>query len=316
MFAITAFQSAELPLPPAFVIAVAALFGAIIGSFLNVVIHRVPRGEFFASSRSRCPSCESEIKFYDNIPVISWLLLGGKCRNCAARISPRYPLVEALTAALFALVTLAHLNGYGLAANNFGLTQSGFSFIALAFDCAFVAAMIALIFIDYEFMILPDVINFPGFAFALIARLLLPNLYGVGIVINKLFGDLLIDGVPNQSSLIIASLINSLLGVIIGAGSLWLVGWAWKRARGVEAMGLGDVKMMLFVGAYLGWALTLLTMFLGFLSGAIIGVIAMYSSGERDMTKQIPFGIFLGAGAIASLLFGTEIISWYVGMFR
>ncbi|HEX6184484.1 MAG TPA: prepilin peptidase [Pyrinomonadaceae bacterium] len=274
-------------LPNYFIIAAVAALGAIIGSFLNVIIHRVPREESIAFPASHCPSCGTAIRPYDNIPVVSWAVLRGRCRSCRAPISARYPAVELLTAVLFALVYLLHS----------GLTLS------LPFDLAFVAALVALIFIDAEHMILPNVITYPGFALALVARAVVPNLYGVAS-----FGD-------GQFPAWLLSLGGALLGALVGGGFLWGVGWLWERLRGVEAMGLGDVKMMLMVGAYLGWPLTLLTIFVGVLGGSVAGVAAMAQRGERDMQMLLPFGIFLGIGSLVSLLFGTQIIDWYVGKF-
>jgi leader peptidase (prepilin peptidase)/N-methyltransferase len=273
---------------PAYIIAIAVgAVGAIIGSFLNVVIHRVPREESIAFPASHCPSCDTAIRPYDNIPVISWAVLRGRCRACRAPISARYPAVELLTGALFALTYLLHS----------GLTLS------LPFDLAFVAAIVALVFIDAEHMLLPNVITYPGAALALIARVVVPNLYGVAA-----FGG-------EQTPAWLLSLGGAVLGALAGGGFLWLVGWLWERARGVEAMGLGDVKMMLMVGAFLGWPLTMLTIFVGVLTGSIAGVAAMLRRGERDMQLLLPFGIFLGLGSLVSLLFGTRIIDWYVGKF-
>ena len=274
-------------LPVWLLTAFVAALGTIIGSFLNVVIHRVPREESIAFPASHCPNCGTAIRPYDNIPVLSWAVLRGRCRSCRSPISARYPAVELLTGALFALTYLLHS----------GLTLS------LPFDLAFVAAIVALVFIDAEHMILPDVINYPGFALALVARAVVPNLYGVAS-----FGD-------GQIPAWLMSLGGAVLGAAVGGGFLWLVGWLWERFRGVEAMGLGDVKMMLMVGAYLGWPLTFLTIFIGVLSGSVAGVAAMARRGERDMQMLLPFGIFLGIGSLVSLLFGTQIIDWYVGKF-
>ena len=274
-------------LPAGLILAAVAALGAIIGSFLNVVIHRVPREESVAFPASHCPSCAAAIRPYDNIPVVSWALLRGRCRSCRAPISARYPAVELLTAALFALTYLLHS----------GLTLS------LPFDLAFVAAIVALVFIDAEHMILPNVITYPGAALALVARVVVPNLYGVA----SLGGG--------QTPAWLLSLGGAVLGALVGGGFLWLVGWLWERARGVEAMGLGDVKMMFMVGAFLGWPLTLLTIFVGVLTGSIAGVGAMVARGERDMQRMLPFGIFLGIGALVSLLFGTQIIDWYAAKF-
>lgn len=276
-------------LPAGFYIAGAAVLGAIIGSFLNVVVHRVPREESIAFPHSHCPSCDTVIRPYDNIPIVSWVILRGRCRACRAPISARYPAVEFLTATLFALTFWLHS----------GLTLS------LPFDLAFVAGVIALVFIDAEHMILPDVITLPGAAVALLARAFVPNLYGVAFLGNAY---------PRLSPWLL-SLIGAVLGAAVGGGFLWLVGWAWERARGVEAMGLGDVKLMLMVGAYLGWPLTMLTIFVGVLTGSLAGVCLMLARRERDMKMLLPFGIFLGLGALVSLLFGTQIVDWYVGKF-
>ncbi len=273
---------------PAYIIAAAVgVVGAVIGSFLNVVIHRVPREESIAFPASHCPSCDTAIRPYDNIPIVSWAVLRGRCRACRAPISARYPAVELLTGTLFALTYLLHS----------GLTLS------LPFDLAFVAAIVALVFIDAEHMLLPNVITYPGAALALVARVLVPNLYGVAAL----------GGAHTPAWLL--SLGGAVLGAVAGGGFLWLVGWLWERARGVEAMGLGDVKMMFMVGAFLGWPLTFLTIFVGVFTGSVAGVAAMARRGERDMQMLLPFGIFLGLGSLVSLLFGTRIIDWYVGNF-
>jgi leader peptidase (prepilin peptidase)/N-methyltransferase len=280
-------QDAQTGLPPYLIAAAVGVVGAVIGSFLNVVIHRVPREESIAFPASHCPSCDAAIRPYDNIPVVSWAVLRGRCRACRAPIPARYPAVELLTGALFALTYLLHS----------GLTLS------LPFDLAFVAAVVALVFIDAEHMLLPNVITYPGFVVALAARALVPNLYGV----SWLGGE--------QAPAWLLSLGGAVLGALAGGGFLWLVGWLWERARGVEAMGLGDVKMMFMVGAFLGWPLTMLTIFVGVFTGSVAGVAAMARRGERDMQMLLPFGIFLGLGSLVSLLFGTRIIDWYVGKF-
>ena len=177
--------------------------------------------------------------------------------------------------------------------------------LSLPFDLVFVAAIIALVFIDAEHMLLPNVITYPGIVFALVARVVVPNLYGVGF---------LGASYPALSPWML-SLIGAALGALVGGGFLWVVGWLWERLRGVEAMGLGDVKMMLMVGAYLGWPQTVLTIFLGVLGGSIIGVALMMRRGERDMQMLLPFGIFLGIGTIISLLFGAPLVEWYAGQF-
>jgi leader peptidase (prepilin peptidase)/N-methyltransferase len=283
-------------IPQPFIYVVAGIFGALIGSFLNVVIHRLPREESIVLPSSRCPSCGAGIAFYDNVPVLSYLMLGGRCRSCKAHISARYPAVEALTAALWVLVVWHD-----------GLTW------ALPFDLVFVTAVTALIFIDAEHMILPNAITYPGIGFALLARVAIPFLMG-----TPYFDDLpmLTNGVLAGLPWWAASLVGALIGALIGGGSLWLMGWAWEKLRGIEAMGLGDVKMMFMVGAYLGWRLTILNIFLGVLSGSLIGIALMLKQGKRNMQMLLPFGVFLGIGAIAALLVGRQIVEWYAGQFR
>jgi len=282
--------------PPAFGYVLAGVFGAIIGSFLNVVIHRVPLEESIVFPNSRCPSCGAVIAFYDNIPVLSWIMLGAKCRGCKGRISFRYPAVELLTGILFVAVAI----------------HDGLS-VALPFDLVFVAALIALIFIDAEHMLLPNVITYPGIVFALLARIAIPLLSG-----TTHFDDVpsLTHGAFAGLPIWVTSLAGAAIGALIGGGSLWLMGWTWEKLRGVEAMGLGDVKMMFMVGAYLGWRLTVLTIFVGVLTGSIIGILLMARQRDRNMQMLLPFGIFLGLGAIFSLLFGVHLVEWYAGQFR
>ena len=283
-----------IPLPIACVLI--GVLGAMIGSFLNVVIHRLPLEQSIVFPSSTCPKCRNAIKPYDNIPILSFLALRGRCRSCGARISPRYPAVEALTAALFAAVTW----------------HDGLSF-ALAFDLAFTAALIALVFIDAEHMILPNAITYPGMIFALVTRLAVPYLAG-----PTHFEDLpqLVSVLPAKLPLGAVSLIGALIGALAGGGSLWLMGFLWEKLRGVEAMGFGDVKMMLMVGAYLGWRLTILTILLAAFTGSLAGIAVMLQRGQRNMQMMLPFGNFLGIGSIASLLIGTRLIEWYASQFR
>jgi len=283
-------------IPPVFGYIVAGVFGAIIGSFLNVVIHRVPLEESIVFPNSRCPSCGAAIAFYDNIPVLSYVALGAKCRGCKAHISFRYPAVELLTAALFIAVAWHD----GLSA-------------ALPFDLVFASALLALIFIDAEHMLLPNVITYPGIAFALVARIAVPLLTG-----TPHFDDVpsLGHGALADMPLPLVSVIGAFIGALIGGGSLWLMGWTWEKLRGIEAMGLGDVKMMFMVGAYLGWRLTILTIFVGVLTGSVIGIALMARQRDRNMQMLLPFGVFLGLGAVAALLFGAPLVEWYAGQFR
>src|SRR2546421_3044703 len=285
-------RALDVPLPIA--CAFLGVVGAIIGSFLNVVIHRLPREQSIVFPNSTCPKCRRPIKAYDNIPIVSYLILRGRCRHCHADISSRYPAVEALTAILFAAVTW----------------HDGLSF-ALAFDLAFAAAMVALIFIDAEHMILPNAITYPGILFALITRIFVPYLAGPAH-----FDDLpqLLNAFPTLPVWLVST-IGAAIGALAGGGSLWLMGFMWEELRGVEAMGFGDGKMMLMVGAFLGWRLTLLTILMGALSGSIAGIAMMYKRG-RNLQMMLPFGIFLGIGAIISLLVGSRSIAWYASQFQ
>ena len=290
----TSFESVT-NLPEFIVYIFVFLLGAAVGSFLNVVIHRVPNEESIIFPNSACPNCKNSIKPYDNIPILSWLILRGKCRNCKNPISPRYPAVELLTALIFVLV----------------LWQIGFNAF-LPVSLIFVAAIVTLIFIDAENMILPDVINFPLLFFALLIRLTYPLFFGATYFSDlKIFPLSQMDGFP----IWLVSLVGAVLGGLVGGGSLWLVGEIWKRLRGVDAMGLGDVKMMFAVGALLGWRLTLLSIFLGAFSGAIIGIFLIARQKDKDLQTQIPFGIFLGIGSIIALLFGEPLVKWYLTMF-
>lgn len=290
----TSFESVT-GLPEAIAYIFVFVFGAAIGSFLNVVIHRVPNEESIVFPNSACPKCGKAIRAFDNIPILSWLILRGKCRGCGEGISARYPAVELLTALLFVIVYVV-----------FGL--SAFLPVALIFT----AVMVSLIFIDAGHMILPNVITYPLLVFALLVRVVFPLLGW-----DSAFSDM--RSAPLNTMVEYprwaVSLVGALLGAVAGGGSLWLVGEAWKRLRGVDAMGLGDVKMMLGVGALLGWRLTLLTIFLSAFFGAVIGMAVIARQKDKDLQTQIPFGIFLGMGAIASLLFGERMIAWYIATF-
>ena len=190
--------------------------------------------------------------------------------------------------------------------------HDGLSF-ALAFDLAFVASLVALIFIDADHMILPNAITYPGILFAVTTRLVVPYFGGPAH-----FDDLpqLISILPPKLPLAVTSLIGAGLGALVGGGSLWLMGFLWEKLRGIEAMGFGDVKMMFMVGAYLGWRLTLLTILLGAFLGSVAGIGLMLQRGQRNLQMMLPFGIFLGIGSISSLLIGARLIAWYGSLFH
>lgn len=281
-----------LGIPEYFGYILVGILGACIGSFLNVVIYRVPNELSIVMPNSACPNCKSAIKPYDNIPIFGWLILGGKCRNCEEPILWRYPAVELLTALVFLLV----------------YWQIGFTpYMPVAL--AFAAAMISLIFIDAEHMILPNVITYPMFVIALIIRVVFPFVIDGNYFSDTTYGPISwLVGWPAWA----VSLAGALFGALIGGGSLWLVGAIWKALRGVDAMGLGDVKLLLGIGALLGWRLTILTIFIGALTGAIAGILVVARSKDKDFQAQIPFGIFLGIGAMVAILFGERLIVWYL----
>lgn len=281
-------------IPEPFVYGLVFVLGACIGSFLNVVIYRVPN-ELSLLPGSACPNCKSAIKPYYNIPIFGWLILGGECSNCKEPIAWRYPAIELLTALVFVLVYW-----------QIGLT----AFLPVAL--VFVSTMIALIFIDAGHMILPNVITYPLLVFALIVRVVYPVAFDGNFFSDTTFSPVtLLHGYPPWA----LSLAGALFGALVGGGSLWLVGAIWKALRGVDAMGLGDVKLLLGIGALLGWRLTILTIFLGAFTGAIAGVALVAKQKDRDLQTQIPFGIFLGFGSIVALLFGDKMIAWYLARF-
>jgi leader peptidase (prepilin peptidase) / N-methyltransferase len=271
------------------------VLGLVVGSFLNVVIHRVPREESIVFPNSACPGCGKAIKPYDNIPVLSWLILRGKCRNCKTAIAFRYPAVELLTGVLYVFV----------------FWQMPFN-LMLPVWLVFATSIVALVFIDAEHMILPNAITYPLLVFGLVVRVLCPLIDGSSCFSDTLSYPLTyLHGAPEW----IISLAGAVLGGLIGGGSLWAVGEIWKRLRGVDAMGLGDVKMLFAVGAMLGWRLTLLTIFVGACTGAVAGIFVIARQKDRNLQTQIPFGIFLGIGSLVSFMFGERMIAWYMQKF-
>jgi leader peptidase (prepilin peptidase)/N-methyltransferase len=248
---------------------IVAAFGLVIGSFLNVCIYRIPRDLSVVFPSSRCPSCNSPIRPWDNIPVLSYLLLGGRCRYCRTKISFRYPLVEALNA--FFYVSL--LWRYGL----------GWDSAVYALFCS---SLLVITFIDLEFQIIPDRITLPGIPIGLFA------------------GSLLLPDPFMRSALL--GYKASAAGLLAGGGFYYLVA---VLSRG--GMGGGDIKMMAMVGGLTGWKSVLLTTFLGSLTGSLVGIFLMIAKGKGRKAK-IPFGPFLALGALITLFFGQEILTWYL----
>jgi leader peptidase (prepilin peptidase)/N-methyltransferase len=255
---------------------VVAAFGLFVGSFLNVVIHRLPREESIAWDRSRCPECGAGIPWYHNVPVVAWLWLLGKCCKCRKPISVRYPLVELLTGALFGAVTWNHLRF-----DPDILSLAGGA--SLVVHLVFVSALVAGTFIDFDFRILPDRITLPGMAVAPILCTLLPSLQG--------------EKDPQ------AGLFASVLGVVTGAGTIFLIGFLGKLLFRKDAMGLGDVKFLGMIGGILGAELVLLSLVAASIFGSIFGVAWLLIKKDH----YIPFGPFLALGALTMLLFGVEI---------
>jgi leader peptidase (prepilin peptidase)/N-methyltransferase len=249
-----------------------AVFGLVWGSFLNVVIYRVPREMSLLRPPSACPRCGAGIKPYDNIPLLSYIILRGKCRRCGRRISPVYPLVEFLTALGLILVYL--MSGRTLSLQFFA-------------GCLFTSALITLGFIDYFHQVLPDAITLPGLVLAL--------------VYSFFRDDLTFRG--------------ALVGAVTGAGFLLLVYGAYRLVRKKEGMGMGDVTMLLMIGAYLGSARTLLTLILGSFVGALFGIFLVLSR-KKDLQFALPFGTFLAPAAFVSALWGERIVTAYLGLYR
>jgi len=280
------------------------LFGLIIGSFLNVVIYRVPKRESIVFPGSHCPACNQTIKPYDNIPVFSYVILGGKCRNCGVSISPIYPAVELLVAVLYFLAFIKVGAQFHVYQTEYDQLPARF-WLTLLGDILFISFIVPLVFIDFRYKLLPNRVTYPGILILLVMRLLAPDPWLLAHT-SKEFG---LSAKPEW----LVALIGSALGALVGGGSLWLVREAYYRLRHVEGMGPGDIKMMMMVGVYLGWHLTLLTIFMGSLLGSIIGIM-LIARRQGSMKTELPFGVFLGPAAVIALFLGQALITWYLGM--
>ena len=241
------------------------LLGLVIGSFSNVCIYRLPRNESLVRPGSHCPQCSKPIPFYDNIPIISYLLLKGKCRYCGQSIPPQYPIVELATGLFYLALYLFY-----------GLQPIAIVYMLLC------TLLIIISFIDLRERIIPDVLSVPfiiiGFAFSFFLRNINP--------------------------------LDSLLGILAGGGSLLLIAIVGSKLFKKEAMGGGDIKLAAMLGAFLGWQLTLLSLFLGFFVGSVIGVLIMVTSKNKN--DVIPFGPFIALGAMISMFWGQAILHWYL----
>jgi leader peptidase (prepilin peptidase)/N-methyltransferase len=291
--------------------------GLAFGSFLNVCIYRLPLGLSVVTPRSACPGCKQPIAFYDNIPVLSWLILRGRCRNCSTRISPRYWMIELLTGLLF-------VASYWY----FGLTLSTLKY------CVFAFLLLGLIFTDAETKLLPDKLTLPGLALGVFFSLLVP----VNDLSSQFLPGMISLPVSSDVSVRLLSLLDSLLGAAIGASFIYGAGAIYLRWRGMEGMGFGDVKLMAMVGAFLGMKLTVFTIFTASLAGSVFGLTTVFvvwlKRTHRFMPRlanaqaarrrgwqsaqvvyrhyQMPFGVFLGSMALVGSFFGNQFLRWYM----
>lgn len=291
------------------------VLGLAFGSFLNVCVYRLPRGLSVVKPRSACPNCKHSIAFYDNIPILGWLLLRGRCRNCRARISPRYVAVELLTACLFLACYFY-----------FGFTPATLKY------CVFGFLVLGLVFTDAETKLLPDKFTLPGIALGILFSALVP----VHDLASQFLPSLV--NLPFSAAITtgIFSVVDSLLGAALGASFIYGAGAVYLRWRGAEGMGFGDVKLMAMVGAFLGMKLTILTIFTASLAGSLFGITTMLAvwikrthrfrgrlanlaARQRGWQSaqmvyrhyQMPFGVFLGSMALAALFVGNQFLSWY-----
>lgn len=253
------------------------ILGAIAGSFLNVCIHRMPRDQSIVYPPSHCPHCKTPIKPYDNVPLVSYLVLGGRCRTCKSRISPRYILVELLTAVCFLYISLAFAHALPM------------MIVALIFFCS----LIVVFFVDLEHQIIPDEISLGGIAFGVLASVAYPP-------------------IQNAASHYLA-FARSLGGLVTGGALFWLIRIIGGRIFKKEAMGFGDVKLMAAIGALLGPSLVLLAAFLAALIGSVIGL-TLIAIGRAELGSRLPFGPFICLGAAAAFLYGHRFIAWYLSL--
>ncbi len=248
--------------------AFAFIFGMVVGSFLNVCICRIPKDESIVSPPSHCPACSYQIRWYDNIPVVSYILLRGKCRGCGAHISLQYPIVELLNGTLTLLLFL-----------RFGPTLA---FSALFLLCS---SLVVVTFIDIEHQIIPDEISLSGIV--------------IGFVLSFFLKG--------------HSWLNSLLGILLGGGTLLLVAYAYQRLTGKDGMGGGDIKLLAMMGAFLGWKSVPFIIFASSLVGSLVGISIMLFQ-KKDSKLAIPFGPYLAFGALLYIFYGKPLIRWYLGL--
>jgi leader peptidase (prepilin peptidase) / N-methyltransferase len=255
--------------PPFAIEILILVFGLCIGSFLNVCIYRLPESKSIVFPGSMCPQCGHPIQWYDNLPVIGYLLLRGRCRHCKSHIPFRYVWVEILTGLSAVCIYL-----------QYGLT------IECLVYFAFISSLIIVIFIDIDHQIIPNVITLPGIPIFFLASLAIPEIRPF----------------------------DSLLGIVSGGGSLYLVAWTYHLITGREGMGMGDVKLLAMIGALVTWKGVIFTIYMSSAVGTIIGVCSILHERHKDFKTPIPYGPFLSMGAIAYLFFGQQIIDLYFKM--
>jgi leader peptidase (prepilin peptidase) / N-methyltransferase len=254
--------------PIFFPLLIVGLFGALIGSFLNVCIYRLPRQESIAWPGSHCPRCTHPIAWYDNIPIVSYVVLAGQCRHCGVCIPFRYPMVEILNA--LGYVGLFWFFGPSWATAAYGLLYS---------------ALLVVAGTDLSHKIIPNAVTFPG----------------------------IIVGFVCAATVLPLGFLDSMLGVLVGGGILWLLAWASPYLFGKEGMGGGDIKLLAMIGAFLGWKPALMTIMVGSLLGSLVGL-ALIATQVIKREDYIPFGPFLVCGALVSLFFGQSLLDWYQGL--
>ena len=260
----------------------AFIFGSVVGSFLNVCIHRLPREESIVFPPSRCPSCGKAIRFYHNIPILGYLTLRGKCADCGSRISPIYPLVEAL-AGVMAVAVLA----------KFGLT------IEAGFYLALIYALIAITFIDIEHMIIPNVITIPGIIVGLVFGALATDWGASRALMERVGYDLggffiLLNEVP---------FLDSVFGLLICGGVLYIIAFLYVALRKREGMGMGDVKLLAMLGAWVGWDGVVFIMLVSSVLGTVAGLLVIFRK-KGDLKYALPFGPFLSIAAVIYIFTG------------
>jgi len=262
--------------PPALIYFFGFAFGTIFGSFLNVCIVRIPEERSVVGPRSHCPQCSALIAWYDNVPLLSFLFLGGRCRHCKGRISFVYPLVEWISGLLAMLC----------------LWKFQFSPKAALWFFSFVCPLIVISFIDLKHFIIPDVISLPFIGIGILARLANENFLHPW---NSIY--------------------DSFLGIVLGAGALWFIAKAYELLRKQEGLGMGDVKLMAMIGAFLGWKAIFFVFLFSSLFASIFGILLMIFSRFR-LQSALPYGPFIALGALLYLFTGTEILRAYFSAMR